>query len=649
MGIRENTVLRRLSRVEFARFLPDVGQIELAPGQVLDPREDAGDYLYAVSQGLLGVVAVQGDHECVLDTLEAGDLFAEERLVEAKPEYFVRSITASVVCRMPASSVRSMMDKDPGLVVEMMRRVTERLALRERELVQLRTVFAPYGPLEWQQPFAECAPAGDSSLTIAPPMMEQVEEAADQIDPWSIFRGTKGAILLLATGLAWALYWLLLRNGVSSSLGIGVAVTAWALLNWTFDTLPDYVVGLLVLGFVVVVGTVPGTVALSGFANSTWFLSLAVLGLGTAISKSGLMFRTALHMLRTLPANYWGQTLALSITGLMLTPVLPSPSGRLAIASPLVIELSQAMKLKERSKGAAGLGMSVLLGFGQMYFMFLNGTGSCILLWNLLPSEYRAQITWGYWFLAALPLGMVVLSAGVATLLWFFRPEMPVVVRREMVTAQLEALGPMSRLERVTLFVVLTVLAAFVTQPLHGLDPAWVGVAGLLYLVTIGIIDRDGFKRGVDWHFLLLYGTLIGIAAILDQTGVNQAVTGHLVRVFQPLMASPVLFLTAVAALTVAVRVAVPMVAATLMVALALYPVAQMAGIHPFLVTLAIQVASNPWFLAHQNTFFQTTMAGTEGRAFTHKQVQAYALVYAVLTVVAVPLATPWWHWIGLL
>lgn len=69
-------------------------------------------------------------------------------------------------------------------------------------------------------------------------------------------------------------------------------------------------------------GIVKPETALSGFGTPVWFYMLSILAFGTAISKSGLLYRVSLHILKVFPKSYFGQLLGLAICGLISTPLI---------------------------------------------------------------------------------------------------------------------------------------------------------------------------------------------------------------------------------------------------------------------------------------------------------------------------------------
>ncbi len=63
-------------------------------------------------------------------------------------------------------------------------------------------------------------------------------------------------------------------------------------------------------------------------------------------------------------------------------------------------------------------------------------------------------------------------------------------MRATLLHAQLEMLGLPSRNDRITALVALAVLAGWITQPWHGVDPAWLTLGGLCLLLATQVLDR---------------------------------------------------------------------------------------------------------------------------------------------------------------
>ena len=101
------------------------------------------------------------------------------------------------------------------------------------------------------------------------------------------------------------------------------SLTAGTLLLM-FNVYDEYVVGVLMLLFLVVSDAVPSEIALAGFSTTSWCFVVAVLGVGAAVNKSGLLHRIAMGTLRRISPDYRMSTWLLTLSGLIVTPVMPT-------------------------------------------------------------------------------------------------------------------------------------------------------------------------------------------------------------------------------------------------------------------------------------------------------------------------------------
>ena len=103
---------------------------------------------------------------------------------------------------------------------------------------------------------------------------------------------------VLGVGL-WGYLWFFTPDiGLSPSATKQLAILLFTLVFWVFRILPDYGVALIfALGFILT-GLAKPEVVLGGFASTTWFMTLGVLGLGAAITSTGLFYRFSLQLVR---------------------------------------------------------------------------------------------------------------------------------------------------------------------------------------------------------------------------------------------------------------------------------------------------------------------------------------------------------------
>lgn len=457
-------------------------------------------------------------------------------------------------------------------------------------------------------------------------------------------RGWRGAaIAVAAMGLVLALP----PAGLSTQAVRFFAVLVGATVLWVLGRPPDYVVALGMGITWVLLGVAPAQAAFSGFASSTWFLMLSVLGLAAALSRSGLLYRITLLVLRRSPPTFAGQAFALGIAGVFSTLLVPSVQGRITLIGPLLVSLSDGLGYTPRSRGSAGLALATFAGFSLATTLFLTGTPTCVLAWSMLPEATRAQITWGWWLLGVAPLEALAFLGLLACIVWQYKPSEPSRARGGLVDAQLEALGPPSREERITLAVAGAFVLSWLAQPFHGVDPAWIALLGFCVLIGSGVLTRAALRTEVDWPFLIFMGMVFSLADLTRRVGIDV----WFARVLQDALGAlthPAIAVTAAVLITIGVRFFLPWQTAVPLLTVALVPFAQQAGLNPWIIALVALKAGNIFILPYQNSYYLTLYYGTEERAFTHAQARPLAWLYVGILLAAFLLTLPYWRALGL-
>ncbi|MBI3785535.1 MAG: anion permease [Deltaproteobacteria bacterium] len=428
-----------------------------------------------------------------------------------------------------------------------------------------------------------------------------------------------------------------------------LALLAWAAVFWAFDVLPDYVVGLVMILGWIIFGVVPAEVAVSGFTTGPFFLIIGVLGIGASLQSSGFLFRMALQILRRFPLTHRGQSLGLALSGTAITPGIPDVTSGVAIASPIILALSDTLGYARRSNGSAGLAMAAVLGFGQMSPFFLTGAAENLLAWGLLPEASRGDITWMGWFLAALPLAVVTFALAFVATMLLLPPETQPTVSPGLIETQIEALGPLSNAEIVNAVVLIGAVIGWVTGPYHGIDAAWVAMIGLAILLAANFLDRVTFRSGIYWDFLFYLGAVLSLTSVVRHLHVDAWVIRLLTPFVEPMTARPSVFLLALALSVFASRFVLPSFPLVSVLVITLAPIAIPAGIKAMALTLVICTTTAVWFLPYQSTYYLALYFGTKEKAFSHSQVRLVAWSYGLIYLTAIALALPYWRYLGLL
>lgn len=413
--------------------------------------------------------------------------------------------------------------------------------------------------------------------------------------------------------------------------------------------LPDSVVVLILAAALVAPGLVAPADMLAGFATPAWLMILALLVVGSAVSRSGLMFRLVLMSLERLPANFLSQSLVLSGAGLFMSAGLTAGATRIALGVPIARGIAEAMGCARQSAGAAAIGLLTFFTFVQLQTLFLTGSFTALVVHDLLPAAARSQITWWRWFLVASPPLLLTFVLYYLFLLAHFRPRGARRVDVAAVRIQEELLGPLSRGEIWSVVVLVLLVVGFATRPYHGIAPAWMAVGVFVLLFIVGVLDQTALQTGSNVGLLVYSGVILSLGEVFAELRID-AWLASLVRDGMPAMAaSPYGFVAVLAAVAFVLRFLVPWMTLATLLALVTMPLAEGLGMHPFVPVLVTLIASDHTFLPYVNVGYSLLYFASDGELFSHAQARWPLMVEALIRLVALVASVPVWRLAGLL
>jgi CRP-like cAMP-binding protein/di/tricarboxylate transporter len=416
-----------------------------------------------------------------------------------------------------------------------------------------------------------------------------------------------------------------------------------AAILFASEALPEAVVALALLAAWVVLGIAEPRVALDGFASQPWVLVLAVLAVGVAVGNTGLLYRVALIALGTKPAGFAKRCLTLALVGTAVTPTLPNATSRMALAAPMVREVAEALGYEPRTRAATGLALAALIGFGQMAGLFLTGSSVGLLVHGLLPPEMRGDFGFLRWFVAALPLHLALFAASMGAVVLLYKPTADEARAGDRLALQRAVLGAMRNDEKLCLAVLAGLIAGFLTEPLHGVNGAWIGVGALVVLAAGGAIDTTMLRTGVNWPFLIFFGVITSLATVFDTLNIDAWLAASLAEPVRMLAGSSLGFCLALALAGFALAFVVRWQAAAPLLTLISLPAAGAAGVHPFLVALISLVSTQVWFLPYQSTVYLALYHGS-GELFSHRSARRLAFLWGAFVLASIAAAMPLWR-----
>ncbi len=328
---------------------------------------------------------------------------------------------------------------------------------------------------------------------------------------------------------------------MAGGLGLPALLAAATIGLWAFALLPEFLTALLFFAAATTLRLVPSEVIFSGFASSAFWLVLSGFVIGTAIRKVGLADRVA-GLVAPYLAGSWPALVAGTV-GLTyaLAFVMPSNMGRIAVLMPVVMALADRAGLAAQGAGPEGrdqvgrgrAGLALAVGFGtfQLSASILPANVPNLVMAGAAESAYGIHLSYlPYLALHAPVLGLLkgAVLAGCIILLFAPGPLVPATAG--------PAPGPMSAAEKRLAILLLATLALWMTDAVHGVPAAWIGLASacLCLMPRIGFLTGDEFATGVNVRTCLYIAGILGFAAVVTRTGLGDRV-GEAVLSWLPL------------------------------------------------------------------------------------------------------------------
>ena len=524
------------------------------------------------------------------------------------------------------------------------------------------------------------------------------EEAKRRIKLGCAAAGALAAAVLIATcpipGLSYQ---------ATAVLGILIMAIVW----WITGVLPEFVTAVVMAVLFVVVAGISVGATFSTFASSTWWLLLSAFTLGVGMKTSGLMRRIALAIVRKFPRTFRCQIIAQLVTGTVLGPLIPSLAVKGAMLAPLAMSIGDELGYERQGKRATGLFAAMLVGIRTVAPTIVSASVTGYALMATLPADVQEQFNMASWFVAALPWLVVVLALNYFLIMGMYgrgeasacdavedspsdtvgapgnaqslnqsslRCGTRFVGAAECADSKQDeaessvaepsrggtnegdskpipdGLGPLSAVEKRMLAIILVTVVLWATEPFHRISAMAVGLAALVFMFVLKVIDVPAFKSGVNWTSLLFIGIALGLGSVFAEAGLNDWVMRTCGPAFQVLAGNPYLLVLGIGVITVVLRFLIVSEVAYLNLLMAfLVPMAASVGVNPWVLGFSAYALVIAWFAKYQSPIYLAAFYAVDGKMAKHSELAKYCGVYLATCLAGLAVCVPYWQWMGLL
>lgn len=437
-------------------------------------------------------------------------------------------------------------------------------------------------------------------------------------------------------------------KGLSHEAMVALAWLGAAIIWMICDTLPDYVAMLAMCTGWVIFKAAPTATAFATFSNNTWFLLVGALGIGAAANKSGLLKRITLLMLKVFPATHKGQYYGLIASGLVVGPLIPSTTAKGAVLGTIAGSISDTLGYKRGTRASAGIFAAFLIGTVVSAPLFLSSSIISYSALALMPEGY--SVSWGQWFLYALPWNVLVIVAMTIIGRLMYKPEVQVSFSKSEVQKMYEDLGPMKKDEKITLAVLVFCLVLWMLERAIGVNAAQTACIGVCILIGVGIYGRQEFRSLIAWDSIIFIGCIISVANVFSLVGINDFISTLFAPIVTPLVQNIWIFIPVYCIAMYLMRfVVASWIGAMTIATVILLPFTSPLGIHPFVITFIGYVSVMTWNTLYQSAPYIACQVSTGNDLGKHSMMRPFSYVYMVLAILGCYACVPLWRVLGLL
>ena len=312
----------------------------------------------------------------------------------------------------------------------------------------------------------------------------------------------------------------------------GLSVKAWHLFAIFFTTilsiilgaLPIFVASIIALCVSIFTSTLSTTEAYSGFSESFILLIVVAFLVSSAVVKSGLGKRVAMHLISRFGKSTLGLGYSMLTTDMLIAAAFPSNTARSGVLYPIVNSLANdsGSKVEDgtRKKMGAYLMMNSMAGLGISSALWLTAMASNPIGANI-AKNFGVDISFGSWFLASIVPSMVTFIVIPRLLYIIYPPEVKKTPQAPIMAKEtLKEMGKMSKNEWITAITFIIMVIFWSLSSILLIDKTAIAFAGLSVLMVAKIFTIEDLRgQGEALNTLIWFSVLYTFSTYLNKFG----------------------------------------------------------------------------------------------------------------------------------
>lgn len=303
------------------------------------------------------------------------------------------------------------------------------------------------------------------------------------------------------------------------------ALVLVTLVGWSTGLFPPFLTALVFFALAMIFNLVDPALLFAGFGSTAVWLIISGFIIGAAITATGLGKKLASLIAPHLTGSYFRLIFGLVFSSALLGFVMPSSVGRAVVLIPIGMALADQVGFGKGSNGRIGIATSLALACNMPSFAVLPANIPNMILAG--ASETLFDVTFSYTeylFLHFPVLGILKSLLIVAMTLKIFPDEISTESANTGSDEHAEEIDMSAKQIKVGIILGITLLL-WVTDTIHGVNPAWVGLAAavILLLPKWGVVAPKAFNSSVDFGTVVFVSSALGLGALVNESGIGSS------------------------------------------------------------------------------------------------------------------------------
>lgn len=417
---------------------------------------------------------------------------------------------------------------------------------------------------------------------------------------------------------------------------------------WGSGIIVEHLTALLFFLLSMLLSLAPPSVIFSGFQTTAFWLIFAGLFIGLAINTTGLGTRIAIHFTSRINGSYRITIYSLVLMGVAFAFLMPSAMGRTVLLIPIATAIAEQLGFHPGSRGRSGIVLALLLGSFIPAFSILTANVPNLILAGLAESELQITLFYGNYLMLHFPvLGLLKMGAIGEIISRLYQDTPGPGISSEASSRIPGSEHKQERKQRILSITLAIMMLFWISDFLHGISPAWIALAGALFLIApgVGVVTQKECQEKINYNPLFFIAGILGFGSLISHSGLGLKLADSLLHLapFDPAMPFANFLLLAITSMATGLLTTLPGVPAVIT------PLndqlSQLSGFSSEATLMTQVVGFSTLLLPYQAP---PVIIGMQLAGERVREAIKVCLVLALVTLLfLLPLDYLWWRWLG--